>query len=74
MDDKTNTQEYVIKHGKNYSDFGCDEAILDPVIKAHIASLYETVDQPNHEVEWANHFSENVKFKKGANHRIGRKC
>ncbi|KAI0144417.1 hypothetical protein GGR57DRAFT_334453 [Xylariaceae sp. FL1272] len=52
-------------------DFKCDDSILDPAIKAHIASLYRAVDEKDLDV-WANHFTEDAIMKKGTTNVQGR--
>ncbi|EPE09349.1 fungal specific transcription factor [Ophiostoma piceae UAMH 11346] len=51
--------------------FRCDDALLNPLVKKHIASLYMCVDTPDLE-GWANHFTEDAIFKKGATNVQGR--
>ncbi|KAJ9137080.1 hypothetical protein NKR23_g9383 [Pleurostoma richardsiae] len=51
--------------------FQSDDSVLDPAIKAHIASLYAAVD--NKELEaWGAHFTEDAVFKKGTSNVKGR--
>ncbi|RSM01871.1 hypothetical protein CDV31_011155 [Fusarium ambrosium] len=51
--------------------FDSDDSVLDPAIKAHIASLYYAVD--NKELErWGSHFTEDAELKKGATNVKGR--
>ncbi|ETS84229.1 hypothetical protein PFICI_02254 [Pestalotiopsis fici W106-1] len=51
--------------------FDSDDSILDPAIKAHIASLYTAVDNKDLEV-WGSHFTEDAELKKGATNVRGR--
>ncbi|KAI0485352.1 hypothetical protein GGR56DRAFT_70736 [Xylariaceae sp. FL0804] len=51
--------------------FQCDDSVLDPAIKKHIASLYEAVDSKELEF-WGSHFAEDALMKKGATHAKGR--
>ncbi|CAK7246436.1 MAG: hypothetical protein STHCBS139747_008067 [Sporothrix thermara] len=51
--------------------FKCDDAILNPAVKAHIASLYMAVDSKAIP-EWVAHFTEDAIFKKGATNVQGR--
>ncbi|RSL52119.1 hypothetical protein CEP53_008190 [Fusarium sp. AF-6] len=51
--------------------FDSDDSVLDPAIKAHIASLYYAVD--NKELErWGSHFTDDAELKKGATNVKGR--
>ena len=51
--------------------FESDDSVLDPVVKAHIASLYESVDAKELE-KWGAHFTENAELKKGTSNVRGR--
>ncbi|CAK7207373.1 hypothetical protein SEUCBS139899_010183 [Sporothrix eucalyptigena] len=51
--------------------FQCDDAILNPAVKAHIASLYTAVDSKAISA-WVGHFTEDAIFKKGATNVQGR--
>lgn len=51
--------------------FQSDDSVLDPAIKAHIATLYAAVD--NQELEaWGAHFTEDAELKKGTSNVKGR--
>lgn len=55
----------------NVKTFACDDAVLDPAIKKHIATLYAAVD--NKELEfWGSHFTEDAELKKGTSNVKGR--
>jgi hypothetical protein len=45
--------------------FECDDSVLDPVIKAHIATLYAAVDKKETLDLWGQHFAEDAELKKG---------
>lgn len=51
--------------------FASDDKVLDPAIKAHIASLYMAVDMKTLDT-WASHFTEDAELKKGATNVRGR--
>lgn len=51
--------------------FACDDRVLDPAIKSHIASLYAAVDSKDLEV-WGAHFTEDAELKKGTSNVKGR--
>jgi hypothetical protein len=55
----------------NVKTFACDDTVLDPAIKKHIATLYAAVD--NKELEfWGSHFTEDAELKKGTSNVKGR--
>lgn len=51
--------------------FACDDRVLDPAIKSHIATLYAAVDSKDLEF-WGSHFTENAELKKGTSNVRGR--
>jgi hypothetical protein len=51
--------------------FQSDDSVLDPAIKAHIASLYMAVDTKELDF-WGTHFTEDAEMKKGATNVKGR--
>ena len=49
----------------------CDDSVLDPVIKKHIRSLYEAMDERDL-VRWGQHFTEDIHFRKEKTDVTGR--
>jgi hypothetical protein len=45
--------------------FECDERILSPVLKAHLAKFYELAHIASEHQAWADHFTEDVVLKRG---------
>ncbi|PVH75855.1 hypothetical protein DL98DRAFT_536155 [Cadophora sp. DSE1049] len=52
--------------------FDFDPSVLDPQIAKHISTFYAAVDNESTLPDWANHFTEDAKFKKGAVRLVGR--